>query len=412
MTQVGSIRFRWWSWLLIAVLVAGSMPVLAMAAPPGQSASCAEEYTVQADDWLSKLAEKYLGDVTAYQAIVDATNEMSASDSRFAKIDDPNYIEVGWTLCIPAAAPASATPAPAEGQQPVASRIEFAAGASTATVKSTLAAGGIDRYILAADANQLMWVDLFVPNPSQGDGPDAVLVIWGVDGTVLISDHAGATSWSGTLPSSQDYYIDVKSTVQSAVEYDLGVAIPAAAAPDPALTETSVIKFEPTMPSGDAKQGKCWVNSNILAREDAWRCYVGENEIYDPCFSTADNPDMVICGADPVSGDAGFKVSLTEPLPAPDVTQAAKDAGANNGWYAKLADGRICSFADGATFGAFGQRANYSCSQAGETPDLWMFGDLIPGTVWEGVLGETAMSADQGPTGTNLRMVLIGTVWQ
>ncbi|MCL4295554.1 MAG: hypothetical protein KJ077_07495 [Anaerolineae bacterium] len=36
--------------------------------------SCQQDYTVQADDWLSKIAEKFYGDVLAYPAIAQATN--------------------------------------------------------------------------------------------------------------------------------------------------------------------------------------------------------------------------------------------------------------------------------------------------------------------------------------------------
>jgi hypothetical protein len=44
---------------------------------------------------------------------------------------------------------------------------------------------------------------------------------------VLISDHAGATEWSGVLPVAQDYYIDVMAAVDSSVvDYTLEVVIP------------------------------------------------------------------------------------------------------------------------------------------------------------------------------------------
>ena len=36
--------------------------------------ACQENYTVQADDWLSKLADKFYGDIFAYPAIFEATN--------------------------------------------------------------------------------------------------------------------------------------------------------------------------------------------------------------------------------------------------------------------------------------------------------------------------------------------------
>ncbi|MFN8453146.1 MAG: alpha/beta fold hydrolase [Anaerolineae bacterium] len=75
---------------------------IASAAPALQNGevTCAETYTVQAEDWLSKLAERYFGDAQLYTAIVAATNQMQASDSSFAQIDNPDRIEPGWKLCI------------------------------------------------------------------------------------------------------------------------------------------------------------------------------------------------------------------------------------------------------------------------------------------------------------------------
>ena len=61
-------------------------------------------------------------------------------------------------------------------------------------------------------------------------GVNAILVIWGADGTVLISDHADATIWAGQLPSTQDYYIHVRSVAQAPVDYNLEVIIPPATA--------------------------------------------------------------------------------------------------------------------------------------------------------------------------------------
>ncbi len=80
----------------------------APAAPPAQAGevACAETYVVQADDWLSKLAERYLGDVLLYPAIAAATQQAQAADNSFATIADPNVIEPGWKLCIPSAADA------------------------------------------------------------------------------------------------------------------------------------------------------------------------------------------------------------------------------------------------------------------------------------------------------------------
>ncbi|MCL4298272.1 MAG: copper resistance protein NlpE N-terminal domain-containing protein [Anaerolineae bacterium] len=70
---------------------------------PGPAAPTAsgQAYTVQADDWLSKIAEKTYGDPLAYAAIVAATNELAAQVSTFKPITDPNIVEVGQQLWLP-----------------------------------------------------------------------------------------------------------------------------------------------------------------------------------------------------------------------------------------------------------------------------------------------------------------------
>ncbi|TAH49734.1 MAG: META domain-containing protein [Chloroflexota bacterium] len=70
--------------------------------------SCAQEYTVAAGDWLSTIAEKYLGSASAYPAIMTQTNLKSQSDFSFATVVNPDSIEVGWKLCIPDQATADA----------------------------------------------------------------------------------------------------------------------------------------------------------------------------------------------------------------------------------------------------------------------------------------------------------------
>ena len=100
-------RFLIWLWLTLIVTVL--VPLVAWAAPsPQEQSACVEEYTVQADDWLSKIAAKFLGDTLAYPAIVTATNQQQAQDPSFAQIADPDLIEVGWKICIPAAEEAQA----------------------------------------------------------------------------------------------------------------------------------------------------------------------------------------------------------------------------------------------------------------------------------------------------------------
>ena len=95
---------------LVAMVVATLttlVPLPAAAAPLAQELSCAQEYTVQADDWLSKIADQYLGDPMVYPAIVAATNRKHETDDTFAQIANPDLIEIGWKLCVPGAAEAA-----------------------------------------------------------------------------------------------------------------------------------------------------------------------------------------------------------------------------------------------------------------------------------------------------------------
>ncbi len=115
---------------------------------------------------------------------------------------------------------ASPTPAPSSTGEPQPTRIEFKPGAAAATVEGHVEAAGTNRYTVAAAQGQTMWVTVTAIEGA------AILVIWGADGTVLISDHADATSWNGDLPSTQDYEIDVNGDPDSATTYTLQVVIP------------------------------------------------------------------------------------------------------------------------------------------------------------------------------------------
>ena len=95
--------------LLMLVVLFSLAPLPTQAAPAAQeTAACELDVIVQADDWLSKLANKYYGDFFAFSAIVEATNQQRALDPSYAQIDNPDVIEPGWKLCIPSAAEAQA----------------------------------------------------------------------------------------------------------------------------------------------------------------------------------------------------------------------------------------------------------------------------------------------------------------
>jgi len=81
---------------LTIILLAATVVTAAPASQDGQ------EYIVQAGDWLSKIAGNVYDDILAYPAIVRATNAKALADDSFATISDPDRIEVGQKLWIPA----------------------------------------------------------------------------------------------------------------------------------------------------------------------------------------------------------------------------------------------------------------------------------------------------------------------
>ena len=79
--------------LLLLVLGLSLVPTPTMA-----QTTCENEVVVQADDWLSTIADKFYGNILAFPAIVEATN---AQGGDFATIENADAIEPGWKLCIP-----------------------------------------------------------------------------------------------------------------------------------------------------------------------------------------------------------------------------------------------------------------------------------------------------------------------
>lgn len=95
---------------VLFVFVALAFFVLGTTAPTlAQTAVvCQSTQTVVAGDTLSKIAQAIYNNPKAFPVIVAATNAQAQTDNSFHAIDDPNLIEVGWKLCIPAASSESA----------------------------------------------------------------------------------------------------------------------------------------------------------------------------------------------------------------------------------------------------------------------------------------------------------------
>ena len=103
---------------------------------------------------------------------------------------------------------------------PVTKRISFARGGISATVQGTTGAVDADHWAVAVLGGQTMSINLIVPN-----GKSGTLVVFGADGTVLLSNRTGMMQWSGLLPKTQDYFIDVRPET-GAMSYTLQVTIP------------------------------------------------------------------------------------------------------------------------------------------------------------------------------------------
>jgi heat shock protein HslJ len=91
---------KWITGMVALALLALSLPGWSVAQ---EAVECELDYVVESGDWLAKIADQHYGDYSLYPAIVLATNARSASDSSYATIVDPWWIQPGWKLCLPGA---------------------------------------------------------------------------------------------------------------------------------------------------------------------------------------------------------------------------------------------------------------------------------------------------------------------
>ena len=115
---------------LIATLITALFLLLAISTA---SASLAlqggTDYTVQLDDNLWSIAEKFLGDGNRYGEIVAATNAKHAEDPGYAFIENPKLILPGWRLAIPSPEATLPPPAPPVSPSPQPAPLPSAASA-------------------------------------------------------------------------------------------------------------------------------------------------------------------------------------------------------------------------------------------------------------------------------------------
>ncbi len=99
-------------------------------------------------------------------------------------------------------------------------RVTFAPGAVSAQVQGATAESRVVTYLLKANGGQTMTVILNAPPNSAG------ITIYGMqDGQPLIRSQSGATSWTGQLPMTQDYVIQVVPFGNGAVNYTLDMTV-------------------------------------------------------------------------------------------------------------------------------------------------------------------------------------------
>jgi glucose/mannose transport system substrate-binding protein len=118
------------------------LTLLPVAANAQMMVACQEEVSVAKDDWLSKYADKYFGNVFAWPAIMALHNQAAQeSPDKFPnKIGNADVLEVGWTICIPAEDEANAFLATYDPDKP--EQLYAAGAAGQLVVGSWWTAGG------------------------------------------------------------------------------------------------------------------------------------------------------------------------------------------------------------------------------------------------------------------------------
>lgn len=229
----------------------------------------------------------------------------------------------------------------------------------------------------------------------QGGRP-AERIAFGVTVVVIV---AAAAACSDVSDSSQP-----AAATPSASSTQVGPSSSIAPLPPPGETtrSTGVILYRPARQgAGTSVEGSCFGHSLAAPyRSDGWRCLSGDI-IQDPCFAIDDG--SVECGMNPATGEPGFVLRVTKPLPQ-NLLLVPGASNLGRGWMVQLADGAVCRPVTGASGTFDGKRANYNCSSG-----RWILGDLVPGSPWTAdVVRDPATTAKPGTRET----VAVAFVWR
>jgi hypothetical protein len=102
----------------------------------------------------------------------------------------------------------------------VAQLVKVASGATSITLSGKTINGFVFSYALSAKTGQTMTVSLNVPSTT------AYLDVFGIATGVLLSPTAKATTWTGVLPETQAYIIEVIPNNAQVVNYSITISIP------------------------------------------------------------------------------------------------------------------------------------------------------------------------------------------
>jgi len=101
----------------------------------------------------------------------------------------------------------------------VAQLVNFASGATSITLNGTTVNGYVFSYALSCKDSQTMTVTLNVPSST------AYLDVFGLATGTLLSSSTKANIWTGVLPGTQDYVIEVIPNNGQVVNYSLSVSV-------------------------------------------------------------------------------------------------------------------------------------------------------------------------------------------
>lgn len=164
---------------------------------------------------------------------------------------------------------------------------------------------------------------------------------------------------------------------------------------------TQTVTFVPVV-SDEIRAGACYTGSDIVSTPTAWRCGVAGGEPFDPCILAADG-QTVVCGADPTTGEIGFSLELSQPLPAAGV-EGKSYPGA---WMFQLENGDTCRFNMSSSVTIDGEPVLYSCMNLTQ-----LLGDIDKTTPTWTIKSVTTESDGQGGmTVTSSKPLAVTRIW-